>query len=124
MLCDYFTVQGIINNGDVVAVKKHVLTSKKAKEDFEGEVSLISNIHHRNVIRLLGCSHKGSELLLVYEYMENGSLDKFLYGNLTLAYNETLLVNTLKAVLISVPIWQVKSRGLLPGNNVLRLFLA
>ncbi|WOH11005.1 hypothetical protein DCAR_0830482 [Daucus carota subsp. sativus] len=72
--------KGIINNGDVVAVKKHVLTSKKAKEDFEGEVSLISNIHHRNVIRLLGCSHKGSELLLVYEYMENGSLDKFLYG--------------------------------------------
>ena len=83
MFCGYFTVQGIINNGDVVAVKKHkkhVLTSKKAKENFEGEVSLISNIHHRNVIRLLGCSHKGSELLLVFEYMANGSLDNFLYG--------------------------------------------
>ncbi|XP_074339843.1 cysteine-rich receptor-like protein kinase 2 [Apium graveolens] len=72
--------KGIMNNGDVVAVKKHTLTSSKAKEEFESEVVLISSIHHRNVIRLLGCGGKGSELLLVFEYMENGSLDKFLYG--------------------------------------------
>ncbi|KAL8102264.1 hypothetical protein AgCh_026950 [Apium graveolens] len=72
--------KGITNNGDIVAVKKHALTSNKSKEDFESEVKLISNVHHRNVIRLLGCSGKGSELLLVFEYMANGSLDKFLYG--------------------------------------------
>nr|XP_017222211.1 PREDICTED: cysteine-rich receptor-like protein kinase 2 isoform X1 [Daucus carota subsp. sativus] len=72
--------KGITETGDVVAVKKHALTSDKAKADFKNEVRLISNIHHRNVIRLLGCSHKGSELLLVFEYMANGSLDNFLYG--------------------------------------------
>ncbi|KAK1377483.1 putative cysteine-rich receptor-like protein kinase 3-like [Heracleum sosnowskyi] len=72
--------KGIMRNGDVVAVKKHALTSNKAKADFESEVRLISSINHRNVIRLLGCSDKGSELLLVFQYMENGSLDKFLYG--------------------------------------------
>ncbi|KAL8102257.1 hypothetical protein AgCh_026946 [Apium graveolens] len=72
--------KGITNKGEVIAVKKHVPTSNKAKTDFESEVRLISTIHHRNVIRLLGCSGKGSELLLVFEYMENGSLDKFLFG--------------------------------------------
>ncbi|KAL8155616.1 hypothetical protein AgCh_000852 [Apium graveolens] len=72
--------KGIIKNGDVVAVKKLAMTTSKAKADFETEIRLISNIHHRNIIRLLGCSGKGSELLLVFEYMANGSLDKFLYG--------------------------------------------
>lgn len=75
-------VKGIIKNGDVVAVKRLALTTSKAKADFESEIRLISNIHHKNIIRLLGCSGKGSELLLVFEYMANGSLDKFLYGML------------------------------------------
>jgi serine/threonine protein kinase len=56
------------------------METSRAKADFESEVKLISNVHHRNLVRLLGCSRKGSEFLLVYEYMANGSLDKFLYG--------------------------------------------
>lgn len=72
--------QGIIKNGDVVAVKKLSIATSKAKTDFESEVGLISNVNHRNIIRLLGCGSRGSELLLVFEYMENGSLDTFLYG--------------------------------------------
>ncbi|KAK4360044.1 hypothetical protein RND71_022273 [Anisodus tanguticus] len=55
--------------------------SSRAKADFETEVRLISNVHHRNLIRLLGCSIKGAELLLVYEYMANGSLEIYLYGD-------------------------------------------
>lgn len=61
-------------------MKKLALTTSKTKADFESEIRLTSNIHHRNIIRLLGCGGKGSELLLVFEYMANGSLDKFLYG--------------------------------------------
>ncbi|WOH15104.1 hypothetical protein DCAR_0934641 [Daucus carota subsp. sativus] len=72
--------KGTIKNGDVVAVKKLSIATSKAKTDFEGEVKLISNVNHRNIIRLLGCGSRGSELLLVFEYMENGSLDTFLYG--------------------------------------------
>ena len=45
--------------------------TSRAKVDFESEVKLISNVHHRNLVRLLGCSRKGSEFLLVYEYMAN-----------------------------------------------------
>ncbi|KAL2333162.1 hypothetical protein Fmac_014375 [Flemingia macrophylla] len=74
--------KGTLKNGKVVAVKKLVLgKSSKMEDDFEGEVKLISNVHHRNLVRLLGCCSKGQERILVYEYMANSSLDKFLFGN-------------------------------------------
>ncbi|WOH15086.1 hypothetical protein DCAR_0934621 [Daucus carota subsp. sativus] len=72
--------KGIMKNGDIVAVKKLSVTTSKAKTDFENEVRLISNVNHRNIIRLLGCGGRGANLLLVFEYMANGSLDTFLYG--------------------------------------------
>ncbi|KAM7523887.1 hypothetical protein LguiA_013789 [Lonicera macranthoides] len=72
--------KGILKNGNVVAVKRIAMSSSRANTEFETEVRLISNVHHRNLIRLLGCCSKSSELLLVLEYMANGSLDKFLYG--------------------------------------------
>ena len=46
MLCGSVNEQGITKNGDVVVVKKHVLTSNKAKQDFESEVRIITNVHH------------------------------------------------------------------------------
>ncbi|XP_058098021.1 cysteine-rich receptor-like protein kinase 43 isoform X2 [Magnolia sinica] len=74
--------KGVLKNGKIVAVKKLMIRqSKRAREDFESEVKLISNVHHRNLVRLLGCCSKGSELLLVYEFMANSSLDKYLFGN-------------------------------------------
>lgn len=75
-----------MKNGDVVAVKKLYISTSRAKADFVSELRLASNVNHRNIIRLLGCSGRGSELLLVFEYMANGSLDKFLYGNFLLNF--------------------------------------
>ena len=73
--------KGLLKNGKIVTVKRLiVMQTSRVKEDFESEVKLISNVQHRNLVRLLGCSRKGSECLLVYEYMANSSLDKFLYG--------------------------------------------
>ncbi|KAE8775158.1 protein kinase [Hordeum vulgare] len=73
--------KGLLKNGKIVAVKRlSVMQTSRAKEDFESEVKLISNVQHRNLVRLLGCSSKGSECLLVYEYMANSSLDKLLFG--------------------------------------------
>ena len=72
--------QGIVKDGNTVAVKRLALCSDIAKANFESEVRIISNVHHRNLIRLLGCCSKGPELLLVLEYMANGCLEKFLYG--------------------------------------------
>ncbi|XP_028782535.1 cysteine-rich receptor-like protein kinase 2 isoform X2 [Neltuma alba] len=73
--------KGILKNGKVVAIKKlHLSQSKEMEKDFESEVKLISNIHHRNIVRLLGCCNKGQERLLVYEYMKNSNVGQFLFG--------------------------------------------
>ncbi|KAK2652777.1 hypothetical protein Ddye_012633 [Dipteronia dyeriana] len=68
-----------LENGKIVAVKRPVIgASRRIVSDFENEVKLISNVHHRNLIRLLGfCS--SPDLLLVYEYMAHSSLDKFFF---------------------------------------------
>ncbi|KAI3775696.1 hypothetical protein L1987_45445 [Smallanthus sonchifolius] len=70
----------ILDDEEVVAVKKLKVGNERAKVGFENEILLISNIHHRNLLRLLGWSSEGSNLLLVLEYMPNGSLDRFLWG--------------------------------------------
>ncbi|XP_028799162.1 cold-responsive protein kinase 1-like isoform X2 [Neltuma alba] len=76
--------KGTLKNGKVVAVKKLTLNhSKRMEEDFESEVKLISNVHHRNLVRLLGYCSKGNDRILVYEYMKNSSLDRFLFGERT-----------------------------------------
>ncbi|WOL20724.1 cysteine-rich receptor-like protein kinase 2 [Canna indica] len=80
--------KGVLKNGKTVAVKRMIFEqTSRAKEDFQSEVKLISNVHHRNLIRLLGCSRKGQDLLLVYEYMANSSLGRFIYGNFFLNSN-------------------------------------
>lgn len=73
--------KGTLKNGKIVAVKRLAISrSETTKASFQSEVKLISNAHHRNLVRLLGCCGNRNDLLLVYEYMANGSLDKFLFG--------------------------------------------
>ncbi|XP_054796488.1 cysteine-rich receptor-like protein kinase 3 isoform X2 [Prosopis cineraria] len=75
--------KGTLKNGKVVAVKKLTLRhSNKVEDEFESEVKLISNVHHRNLVRLLGYCSKDNTRILVYEYMKNTSLDKFLFGEM------------------------------------------
>ncbi|KAL5076968.1 hypothetical protein RYX36_015952 [Vicia faba] len=75
--------KGTLKNGNVVAVKKLVLgKSSKIDNDFGSDVKLIiSSVDHRNLVRLIGCCSKKQEKILVYEYMANSSLDKFLFGD-------------------------------------------
>uniref|UniRef100_A0A6I9QLD2 Rust resistance kinase Lr10 n=2 Tax=Elaeis guineensis var. tenera TaxID=51953 RepID=A0A6I9QLD2_ELAGV len=49
-------------------------------EEFINEVSTIGRIHHVNVVQLVGFSSEGSKRALVYEYMPNGSLDKYIFS--------------------------------------------
>ncbi|KAI3519034.1 hypothetical protein L1887_08008 [Cichorium endivia] len=72
--------KAIIDDENVVAVKRLHVGYGSAKLEFYNEVNLISNIQHRNLVRQLGWCGEGPELLLVLEYMPQGSLDKFLWG--------------------------------------------
>ncbi|XP_043702611.1 L-type lectin-domain containing receptor kinase IX.1-like [Telopea speciosissima] len=62
-----------------VAVKKVSKKSKQGIKEFASEVKIISRLRHRNLVQLVGWCHQKEELLLVYEFMPNGSLDSHLF---------------------------------------------
>ncbi|KAF8768956.1 hypothetical protein HU200_007098 [Digitaria exilis] len=62
-----------------VAVKKVSHDSRQGVRKFVAEIMTIGRLQHRDLVRLLGYCRRRDELLLVYEYMPNGSLDRFLY---------------------------------------------
>jgi len=65
-------------NGDTVAVKR-CSHSSQGKNEFLSELSIIGSLRHRNLVRLQGWCHEKGEILLVYDLMPNGSLDKALF---------------------------------------------
>ncbi|GMN29781.1 hypothetical protein TIFTF001_046377 [Ficus carica] len=62
-----------------VAVKRLEKVVAEGEVEFRNEMRSISRTHHRNLLRLLGYCHEGSNWLLVYDYMSNGSLANFLF---------------------------------------------
>ncbi|XP_059647959.1 L-type lectin-domain containing receptor kinase IX.1-like [Cornus florida] len=62
-----------------VAVKKISSGSKQGLKEYATEVKIIGQMRHRNLIRLIGWCHDKGELLIVYEFMPNGSLDSHLF---------------------------------------------
>jgi serine/threonine protein kinase len=73
-------LQGKLTDGRFVAVKQLSETSHQGKKEFATEIETISRVQHRNLVKLYGCCLEGNKPLLVYEYMENGSLDHALFG--------------------------------------------
>ncbi|XP_047340371.1 L-type lectin-domain containing receptor kinase IX.1-like [Impatiens glandulifera] len=64
-----------------MAVKKVSANSKQGVKEYLSEVRIISKLRHRNLVQLLGWCHEKRELLLVYEFLSNGSLDQHIYYN-------------------------------------------
>ncbi|XP_073058818.1 probable LRR receptor-like serine/threonine-protein kinase At1g56130 isoform X1 [Primulina eburnea] len=72
--------KGTLVDGRVVAVKQLSVASHQGKSQFVAEIATISAVQHRNLVKLFGCCIEGKKRLLVYEYLENKSLDQVLFG--------------------------------------------
>ncbi|CAL9228764.1 unnamed protein product [Arabidopsis halleri] len=71
--------KGKLPNSDPIAVKKIVPSSRQGVREFVAEIESLGKLRHKNLVNLQGwCKHK-NDLLLIYDYIPNGSLDSLLY---------------------------------------------
>ncbi|KAA8543834.1 hypothetical protein F0562_021989 [Nyssa sinensis] len=74
--------RGVLPSSNMkVAIKKVSHDSKQGMKEFVNEIASMGRLRHRNLVQLLGYCRRRGELLLVYDHMPNGSLDKFLFSN-------------------------------------------
>ncbi|CAA2967587.1 probable LRR receptor-like serine threonine-kinase At1g06840 [Olea europaea subsp. europaea] len=81
--------KGILADGAVVAIKRARVRSLQGEKEFLTETELLSRLHHRNLVQLMGYCDEEGEQMLIYEFMSNGSLRDHLPGKtkLPLSFN-------------------------------------
>nr|XP_015648633.1 wall-associated receptor kinase 1 isoform X2 [Oryza sativa Japonica Group] len=72
--------RGSLADGSTVAVKRSRVVEEKQLREFSREMLILSQINHRNVVKLLGCCLEVQVPMLVYEYVPNGSLHRYIHG--------------------------------------------
>ncbi|KAJ7968534.1 Receptor-like kinase [Quillaja saponaria] len=72
--------KGTLKDGKRVAVKPLSAGSKQGVREFLTEINTIANVKHPNLVQLIGCCAQGPNRILVYDYLENNSLDNALLG--------------------------------------------
>lgn len=76
--------KGVLSDGTAVAIKRLTSGGQQGGKEFSVEVEMLSRLHHRNLVKLVGyySSRDSSQHLLCYELVPNGSLEAWLHGPL------------------------------------------
>ena len=77
----FHKMQGSLSDGTMIAVKQLSPKSRQGNREFVNEIGMISALQHPCLVKLYGCCVERDQLLLIYEYMENNSLARALFGN-------------------------------------------
>ncbi|XP_062008357.1 proline-rich receptor-like protein kinase PERK1 isoform X1 [Rosa rugosa] len=72
--------KGILPNGKVVAIKQLKAGSGQGEREFQAEIEVITRVHHRHLVSLVGYCISGAQRLLVYEFVSNSTLEFHLHG--------------------------------------------
>ncbi|XP_038980381.1 probable leucine-rich repeat receptor-like protein kinase At5g49770 isoform X2 [Phoenix dactylifera] len=72
--------RGMLPDGQIVAIKRSKQGSTQGGMEFKNEIELLSRVHHKNLVGLVGFCFEKGEKMLVYEYISNGSLMESLSG--------------------------------------------
>jgi serine/threonine protein kinase len=70
-------------DGQLIAIKRSKQGSMQGGLEFKTEIELLSRVHHKNLVGLVGFCFEKGERMLVYEFISNGTLSESLYGTLT-----------------------------------------
>ena len=73
--------KGITSTGEQVAIKRARKDSMQGAMEFKNEIELLSRVHHKNVVGLVGFCYEQGEQMLVYEFMAKGNLRNNLLGD-------------------------------------------
>ncbi|TMW83570.1 hypothetical protein EJD97_001323 [Solanum chilense] len=73
--------RGVLRDGTKVALKRHNRDSLQSIEEFETEIEILSFCSHPHLVSLIGFCDERNEMILIYDYMENGNLKSHLYGS-------------------------------------------
>lgn len=74
--------RGVISDGTEVAIKQLKAGSRQGEQEFLPEIEIISRVHHKHLVSLLGYCITGCQRLLVYEFVPNKTLEFHLHGKL------------------------------------------
>ncbi|CAL5013439.1 unnamed protein product [Urochloa decumbens] len=73
--------KGVLRSNVEIAVKRCMTIDEQQKKEFGKEMLILSQINHRNIVKLLGCCLEVEVPMLVYEFIPNGTLFHFIHGN-------------------------------------------